>query len=291
MGNRILLGFGHHSKTLSMVNVLICAFEDGISKLEDCLPQPRAGVNYFISWQGRGIDQFVIPESLVKRTDLWISKLEGIGLSRNRNNAIHLAQENRIKGFFLIADEDIEFVEGFEQVIESSFLENPKADILCFKVRTQEKVPFKNYSNQPFQLSIFSIDRVSSIEVAGRVEVLDSVQFDERLGLGARFPSGEETAFLADCLKLGKRIRFIPKFIVIHPVETSGKKRVNQFTNEALQLIGARAYRIYGRFWSSSFFLFSGLKNYPNYKNDQSFFSYLAALQNGMKEFKRMNNG
>lgn len=274
-----------------MLNVLICAFGPGINGIAPRLPKPNPKVNFFISWQGERIDSFSLPQSLSQRKDVKIARLEGRGLSRNRNNCIQLAKESRAKGLFLIADEDVEFLAGFEVQIERVFGDHREADLICFQVQSnQEQHPFKVYPTHSHRVTLFSIDQVSSIEIAGKMEVLDQIKFDERLGLGAEFPSGEETAFLADCIRAGKKIMYSPVAIVSHPYETSGKKRVNSFSDQALQLIGGRAFRIYGPILSKAFFWYSAFKNYSKYKDSLSVFSYLKQLQGGVKQFKKLKN-
>ncbi|WP_100629571.1 glycosyltransferase family 2 protein [Algoriphagus formosus] len=275
-----------------MINVLICAFQSGINGLASSIPEPKDTVNYFISWQGENIASLSVPSGLANRSDVKLSRLEGKGLARNRNNCIKIAKEYQADGYFLIADEDVDFLDGFENQIENAFATHSDADLLCFQVKSKEENhPFKNYPLKSHPVSLKSIDRISSIEIAGKMEVLDQVRFDERLGLGADFPSGEETAFLADCIRSGKRIIYCPVAIVSHPFETSGKRRVNMFSDQALQLVGGRSYRIYGPKISQVFFFYSAIKNFGKYRGTRSFFSYLKQLHLGVRKFKNLKNG
>jgi hypothetical protein len=275
-----------------MVNVLICAFQSGINELAKSLPEPKSTVNYFISWQGENIDSEQVPSGLDDRSDVKLSRVEGKGLSRNRNNCIALAKKNKALGYFLIADEDVEFLDGFDKEIEKAFGTYSEADLICFQVKSKEgHHAFKDYPLKSHSVSLQSIDKVSSIEIAGKMEVLDQIQFDERLGLGSEFPSGEETAFLADCIRSGKKIIYCPVAVVSHPFETSGKRRVNIFSDPALQLVGGRSYRIYGPKISQVFFFYSAIKNYRKYKGSRSFFSYLMQLHEGVRKFKMLDIG
>lgn len=270
-----------------MVNVLLCAFESGINQIAKNLPGRKKGVHYFISWQVTNHDQLEIPIVLKERQDVIIGALLGTGLSKNRNNSVKLAKFHQAKGYFLIADDDVEFLPDFERKITDAFAYNSTSGILCFKVLSPEtNNPFKNYWAESRAISIRDIDKISSIEIAGKMEVFDNLSFDERLGLGAPFPSGEEVAFLADAIRSGIQIKFVPEYIVGHPHETSGKNRKSQFSKEALKLIGGRAYRIYGERFALSFFLFSALKNYPKYRKQLSFLSYLRSLNEGLVSFK-----
>jgi len=271
-----------------MVNVLLCAFESGIYQLAKNLPGEKPGVQYFISWQGAEPDLMQIPVSLKDRKDVIVGTLAGKGLSKNRNNCVSLAKSQQAAGYFLFGDDDVEFLPEFEEKITAAFAHYSSSGILCFQVLSPDPdKPFKNYWKESRTIGIMHIDRVSSIEIAGRMEVLENISFDERLGLGAPFPSGEEVAFLADAIRSRIQIQFVPEYIVGHPQETSGKNRKNQFSKEALKLIGGRVYRIYGERLALSFFLFSALKNFPIYRKQLSFLTYIRSLNQGLISFKK----
>lgn len=273
-----------------MVNVLISTYGFGIYRIVQNLPERKNDVTYFVSWQGQQSDFDKIPDLLKSRQDVFISTIIGKGLSRNRNNCIKLVKSHSAKGVFLIADDDVSFLSNFEYTIEEAFSVYPKAGIIAFKVQSNSSRPFKNYWKTPKSIGITDIDRISSIEIAGRMEILESLKFDERLGLGTDYPSGEEVAFLSDGIKKGVIIQFVPEYIVSHPYETSGKRRINQFSDEDLKLIGGRAYRVYGESRARLFFIFSAIKNFQKYRGSQTLFSYLKNLHRGMKLFKQLAN-
>jgi GT2 family glycosyltransferase len=276
-----------------LLNVLYCAFEEGLLEIEKNIPIPNPNVRYFISLQGDIEKIPAIPISLQSRSDLEISILEGRGLSKNRNNAIKMALESSSsQDIFLIADEDVEFIEGFETVIITAFNQNIDTHILTFQISTGlSNQKYKSYWEKERKIRITEIDTVSSIEMAGRADVFKRVKFEENLGLGSTFPSGEETAFLADSLRAGFQIKYIPKPIVIHPLESSGKNRKDLFTENALNLIGGRVYRIYGEPMASLFYVFSTIKNFQKYRSQISPLRYYQALQDGKKQYKNLVNG
>jgi len=143
------------------------------------------------------------------------------GLSKSRNRAIQ--ESNSDIG--LVADDDLQYCEGFEEKIQNAFEKYPDADILTFKIVTPDGKPYKNYSDKSFKHSRGSIYRVSSVEIVLKLSSIKSagLAFDERFGLGATFKSGEETIFLNDAINAGLKIYFVPENIVIHPIESSGK--------------------------------------------------------------------
>ncbi|MHA7129377.1 glycosyltransferase family 2 protein [Algoriphagus namhaensis] len=272
--------------------VLYCAFEKGIYEIGQKIPAAQDHVTYKISWQGSPEALAEAPASLQARKDVEIFRFPGRGLSKNRNHLIDRMKDQSPDDFFIIADEDVVFKPNFYSLIKDSAERFAEASLFCFKVYSPEaRREFKSYASNPYQVTKWQIDQISSIEVAGRIKVLHHIRFDERLGLGAKFPSGEETAFLADALRAGFKIMFIPEFLVDHPLESSGKMRKDQFELEAIRLIGARSFRIYGEPWATFFYFYSALKNHKKYKDSLSFSTYLATLFRGKKEFKQTVSG
>lgn len=142
------------------------------------------------------------------------------GLSRNRNNAIKFATGD----VCLICDADVNFVDGFEQRILQVYRENPLVDVAIFKSLNLQGEQRKSYPKVSVKLNFKSILSVNSIEISFRRKaVLDKgIVFNESFGLGAKFCSGEENIFLADCLRRDLSLCFFPQFINVHPQESSG---------------------------------------------------------------------
>lgn len=163
------------------------------------------------------------------------------GLSKSRNRAIKNSNAN----FALISDEDVKFVDDVEEKVVNAFQNYPDADILTFKIETPEGECYKNsYSEESFEHTRSSIYRVSSVEIAIKVTSIKKkgLMFDERFGLGAKYPSGEEVIFLNDALNAGLKVRYVPETIVFHPRESSGKVLDKNFYRSK----GAVVKRLYG---------------------------------------------
>jgi uncharacterized membrane protein SirB2 len=84
--------------------------------------------------------------------------------------------------------------------------------------------------------------------ISGSQKLLDTVEFDERFGLGATFNSGEENIFLIDILKNGFVLKHIEDRLVFHEGVSTG-----YIFNEAYFVTkGAMLRRMFGLL---SFFL------------------------------------
>lgn len=197
-----------------------------------------------------------------------------VGLSASRNEAIDCATADIV----LFADDDVQHIDGFIDVIKHEF-ERTGADVITFQIETPDGCAFKSYSPIGFRHNLRTLMRVNSIEIAVRRSSLleKSLRFDEQFGLGARFPTGEEVIFLADALRSGLVLQYCPVPIVIHPKESSGS---NLFRNKSLILAkGAMLGRIFR--WSAPIVcVVFAVRHYE--KSGYSFFGFLGFLLEGL---------
>lgn len=238
-----------------MLNILISTIDRGIEKLSLVLQPELPDVNYIISHQNRDEKHKSIPSALNRR-DVIVSQIPGKGLSRNRNNALQLADGD----IALIADDDVRYMPDSFKVIEDVFKNDPNLDVACFKIKTNDNEPeYKNYPNETYSLNKGKKHYISSIEIAFRVNRIkeEEIVFDERFGLGSDiFQSGEESVFINDCVERNLNVKFFPTYIVSHPYESSTKSS-GLFDRHKIVVQGAVDARKTG--WLSiarSFYLF-----------------------------------
>ena len=162
------------------------------------------------------------------------------GLSASRNVA--LAESTGT--FLLLTDDDVAYVENFDSMIRTEFEERPEADILVFQIRTPEGRPYKKYRQSSFRHTLYSIMALSSVELVLRKSSIDrvGVEYDERFGLGALYPVGEEAVFVSDCIKKGLAVQYVPRTLAIHEKGGAG----SGFHTRNTTARGALLKRIYG---------------------------------------------
>lgn len=129
------------------------------------------------------------------------------GLSKSRNIALKHATGD----ICILADDDLEYVKNYSDLIIEQFKLHPQADIITFQVEGIEK-KFKSYHKEPRKLNYLTSMKVSSVEVAFRLEKIKEfgIKFDENFGAGSRYKMGEENIFLTKCLKKGLKIKYVP---------------------------------------------------------------------------------
>jgi len=225
---------------------LISTYGNGIRKVENLLLFPEYGLSYLISHQDPKAECTELPDNL-HRDDVKVIHQKETGLSRNRNNALRHASSD----ILVVADDDIGLNPAYPHQILKAFKKYHNIDVACFQIRTLPNQPvYKKYSTRAIGLTRMSqLKAVSSIEIAFRRKSIQNnhIWFDERFGLGTEANSGEEFLFLAECLRKGLKIMFIPVFIVEHPFESSAKSRP-YYEDQRLFSTGAQNYVLYRDF-------------------------------------------
>lgn len=203
------------------LQVLIATF--GIAGLKRIAEgnHPRvAGVEYIVSCQlgDKPIPPATdIPEPL-QRPDIKIHYTGGYGSPKNRNRLFSLASAPVV----LISDDDIMYTaDGLNAIIDCFDL-HPEIDFASFKIdlHTPKYYPEREFSYTKIPRGFW----ISGIELALRRKAYTTIRFDERFGVNAMFPAGEEDIFLLNLIKAKLKGRFFPIEIGSHPTDSTCDK-------------------------------------------------------------------
>lgn len=208
----------------------------------------------------------------------WINKKDR-GLSKSRNSALKHATSE----ICVLADDDLEYVENYNDLIIEQFKLNPKADIITFKVEGIEK-KFKNYHLKPRKLNYITSMKVSSVEIAFKLESIKkaNIRFDELFGAGSQYCMSEENIFLTECLRKGLNIYYIPlKIADLHIGESTWFKGYNK---EYFFSKGA-AFTAMSRILSRLYILQYILRKYKIYKEDITLIDAIKQMRNGRRDY------
>ncbi len=205
-----------------------------------------------------------------------------VGLSKSRNRALKAATGE----ILLLADDDCRYPADAIKQILTACNQFPDADVLTFQIRSNQlEKPFKAYPHKPYQHNLRTLMKVSSIEIVLRRKVLTAGAglFDERFGLGALWPSGEEFIMLADLYRRGYAIQYVPITIVCHNFESSGRS----FNLDVLRAKGAMFHRVFGRWGLIVLVFFLAKKKWSGALKYSLVTSFIQALK-GYREFKNL---
>ena len=226
------------------LDVLICTYNDGIARIPAILLPPRSDVSYVVSMQYTDESYLQhIPAELSERSDVRIVPIEGLGLCRNRNNALRAATGD----IALIADDDVRYRnEYFDRVIEV-FTRDSEVDVAQFMIKSRDggfikEYPTHSYTHPRVPRGMY----VTSPEIAIRLSTTRGrIYFDERFGLGSpHFICGEEEVFFTDAVRQGLTVRYFPQYVVEAPSDSTG---VRTYSDERVMMAkGAINYYIHG---------------------------------------------
>ena len=204
------------------------------------LPE-RPDFGYLISHQDSGA---VVPPPELQREDVRYVTTPTTGISANRNHC--LSQARGELGWLL--DDDVRLLGEAPAQIAGLFEQHPETDVACLRILTPEGRPYRDYPAAACRLdSIEAVRQVSSIEIVFRTERVRAcgLRFDERFGLGRPWPCSEEFLFLVACMRAGLRIDYFPLDAVVHPRESTTRRR-SQGEPAMLEKSGAVNAVLYG---------------------------------------------
>lgn len=166
------------------------------------------------------------------------------GLSNSRN----LLLKNMTGDIAILGDDDLLYLDGYLEKITEAYQEHPDADIIAFSFTQSLTQNTRRQFKTARKLNIFTISKVASVELTFRTKsVLDSnLSFSPLLGLGAKYGACEENAFLADALRSGLKIWYVPETICyLCPDPPERVKWQQGFNKDYFIKRGACFYRIY----------------------------------------------
>ncbi len=202
---------------------------------------------------------------------------------RGSSNSRNMALKNATGDICLVADDDVGYVDGMENIVLGAFEKYPDADIITFQIVTPEGNPFNaGYPQQSQWHNWRSILRCASIEIAFRRDAVlkAGLSLDTNFGLGSKYRVHDEIIFLKDAMDKGLKLLYLPIPIVIHPAESSG----TDFNDHLVTSKGAAFVRLFGL--KGMFFnLVFSLKKHGEYADRYSFIKFLMTMFQGSIKF------
>jgi len=133
----------------------------------------------------------------------------GVGLSRNT------ALVRATGDVCLFADDDVTYVDNYRDIILKEFNDNPQADVIIFNVISTNKERGIHTTSKWTRLHFYNCFRYGTVQIAIRTEQArkSNISFSLLFGGGAKYCCGEDSLFIADCLKSRMRIYASPQTI------------------------------------------------------------------------------
>ena len=185
----------------SRVQVLVAAMDEGGASLARKL---NISTDAVIGCQ---CDKDGVERETLGYSEIWTYCSTERGVGRNRNVALTHATA----AFCLIADDDMRYFDGYGEMVEKAFDSHPDADVIIFNVEEpRRKKPF--VIEKPFWVRWHNFMRFATFRFAIRTASIreNRIFFDLNFGGGTKYGHGEDSIFLADCLKAGLHILALP---------------------------------------------------------------------------------
>ena len=200
------------------------------------------------------------------------------GLSKSRNMALEYSDAD----ICILCDNDVQYVEGYEDIIARSFAKHAEADVIVFFVKGEAK-PRPYYRSEQY-LNYVTVLKVGSPEIAFRRRSLENFHFHELFGAGSVFSSGEENLLLYECLKRGLKILYLPLHIAdLFPSESTW---FQGYTEKLFRDKGACYAAMAGKCAGLLRWQFL-LRKHKQYKDCVSLWRAAACMREGQRLYRR----
>lgn len=226
-------------------------------------------------------DHISIQETIINNNKLTIITNTERGLSNSRNGLLELATQN----ICIIADDDVEYINGYQEIILNAHKDYPDIDIIVFKMLQPENSNRKKkYPSKNKRIGFLRSMRITSPEITFKRErIIESgVNFNNLFGAGAYYGSGEENIFLKDCLKKGLKILFIPKTIL--QLKESESTWFSGYNEEYLYNRGAIFFELFNKVAFLAILQFAIRKR--SLFGNISIFKIISLMYKGVKDYK-----
>lgn len=138
-----------------------------------------------------------------------------ISLSKARNIGLENAEGNIVA----FPDDDCWYPDNLLYRIQQCFEKEPEVDCFCFCA--YDPIKKRSLSNRKTKSQSVNIHTINALKYPISIGIFSKispdVKFDEELGAGTKWGSGEETDYILQLLKKGKKIKYISNILVYHP--------------------------------------------------------------------------
>jgi len=164
-----------------------------------------------------------IVKNYTEDIDIKYVKSDKPGLSLNRNIGIEMAT-GQIIGF---PDDDCIYEDDTLEKVITFFNENQDYRLYSCKTMDTNKIDYfkKMYDGTCEITSTNIMDTLTSITFFINFKNDEYTRFDEKLGVGGEFGSGEEIDYVLDLINKGYKGRYFGENIIYHPAKKHSKSK------------------------------------------------------------------
>ncbi len=205
------------------------------------------------------------------------------GVGKNRNKALSFATGE----YLLCSDQDMIYVDGYADIVESAFRKCPNADIIVFRLEYLNRFTPQRKETEKFcRVHIWNCMRYGTARVAMRKGAVEKacLSFSTLYGGGARFCSGEDSLFISEAIRKGLKMYVCPIVIAkVKQEESSWFKGYNDkfFIDKGVLLANAFPYL-------KSLLVYYFAYGLRNVSKDYGFRKICRLMRQGFHEYKKI---
>jgi glycosyltransferase involved in cell wall biosynthesis len=166
----------------------------------------------------------------------------GVGINRN------LSLMYSDGDILLFADDDLKYVDGYENIVLDAFKKYPKADAFIFNIDTVGEDMNRRVNKKMKRVHFYNSLNYGAVRIAVRRNCIlsNGIMFNLNFGGGTKYSSGEDTLFICDMLRAGLKIYTYP--YTIASVDQTTSTWFNGYTNKYFYDKGALFFNVSRRF-------------------------------------------
>jgi len=205
------------------------------------------------------------------------------GLGKSRNNALMRAQGD----ICALADDDMVYVDNYEEIILNAYRENPDADFIIFNARIHYPEYTKEVVKDNGRVHFYNLLRYGTVSFTFKRSTImkHNFYFPIYFGAGAKFTSGDDSLFLWTALKNGAKI-YRNKSIIADVYNYSSSWFIG-YTDQYFYDKGALAKALSPSFYHL-YILYTLIKSRKQYDGEKSMFERFKIMKSGAKEFSSL---
>lgn len=144
-----------------------------------------------------------------KRIKCYSFNERGIGLSRNS------ALMRSTGDICVMADDDMVYVENYEEIIMNGYKKYPDADMIVFNSLIKEKSGSRKPVKKNGRVKFYNCLKYGTVTFTFRRESIlkNNITFSLIFGGGAKYGSGEDSKFIWDVIKKGMKVYSVTTLI------------------------------------------------------------------------------
>ncbi len=209
------------------------------------------------------------------------TQTRGVGI--NRNMALLYADGD----YLLFSDDDLEYVSGYEKIVEQAFERLPRADAIIFNVITVGYDYGRRKNKKIKRIRWYNSFNYGTARIAVRRNSVkrENIMFSTNFGGGTKFSAGEDTLFINSMLRKGLKIFTYP--VVIATVDQSTSTWFKGYNDKFYYDKGA-LFSAISKVWAKPLCLQYLIRHKQHKESGISFFRAYKLMKQGIKGYKTL---